>query len=248
MSIRVTIALVLLALPMAGQAALRMADLADREAVIEHAAHVGDVRYLAELSLELEAEKGRGAAEALVPYYAALAAYRAAELDDDIDFRVGVLLDRCVENARRALKVDAKFAEAMALIGACHGLAASRQPLSAIIAGNFSARELKRAMAIAPENPRVRLLNAITVMRRFEDDDRRIQARGDLQAALAAFERPAAGQPDLPGWGEEHAHLWLARALRLDGDLQGARDHVEQAHLLSPAGSSVPERVSALRR
>ncbi|MEO0617629.1 MAG: hypothetical protein AAFY69_15980, partial [Pseudomonadota bacterium] len=98
MTYRLATLLVLLLLPLLGEAALRMADLADREAVIEHASHMGDVRYLAELSVELEGEKGRGDAAPLVPYYAALAAYRAAELDDDIDFRVGVLLDRCIEN------------------------------------------------------------------------------------------------------------------------------------------------------
>ena len=248
MTYRLATLLVLLLLPLAGDAALRMADLADREAVIEHATHMGDARYLAELSLELAGEKGRGAAAPLVPYYAALAAYRAAEIDDDIEFRVGVLLDRCIENARNALEIDEKFAEAMALIGACHGLAASRQPLSAIIAGNFSARELKRAIALAPENPRVRLLNAVTVLRRFEDATRRVQAKGDLETALTAYEKPAEGQPDLPSWGEEHAHLWLAEALRRDGELQRARDHVEQARLLSPPATQVPERITALRR
>ena len=239
---------VLLAVPSGAGAALSMADLADREAVIEYAAHAGDVRYLVEISRELADEKGRGAATALVPYYAALAAYRAAELDDDIDFRVGVLLDRCIENARRAVDIDDRLAEAMALIGACHGLAASRQPLSAIIAGNFSARELKRAIAIDPENPRVRMLNAVTVLRRFDDASRRSQARADLVAALAAFERPEPGAAPLPSWGEEHAHLWLAEVLRREGDPQGARDHLEQSLLLSPPATRVPQRVTALAR
>ena len=246
---RVLIAItVLLVAPGGARAALRVADLADREAVIEYAAHTGDVRYLDQISRELADEKGRGAAAALVPYYAALAAYRAAELDDDIDFRVGVLLDRCIENARRAVDIDERMAEAMALIGACHGLAASRQPLSAIIAGNFSARELKRALAIDPENPRVRLLNAITVLRRFDDASRREQARVDLVAALAAFERPQPGAAALPSWGEEHAHVWLAEVLRRDGDPQAARDHLEQSLLLSPPATRVPQQVTALAR
>lgn len=248
MAIRVLAILLLAAVPAAAGAALSMADLADREAVIEHASHVGDVRYLDALSRELSEEKGRGAAAPLVPYYAALASYRAAELDDDIDFNVGVLLDRCIENARAALKIDETLADAMALIGACHGLAASRQPLSAIIAGNFSARELKRALALDPENPRVRMLNAVTLLRRFEDKTRRVQARSDLVAAISAFERPEPGRPELPSWGEEHAHAWLAEALRLDGDLQAARDHLEQSRLLSPPSSRVPARITALAR
>ncbi|MEM8547359.1 MAG: hypothetical protein AAGF46_04260, partial [Pseudomonadota bacterium] len=85
---------------------MKAADFIDREAVIEHAAHTGDVAYLNTLSLTLADEKGRGRFEKLTHYYAALAAYRAAEQDEDIEFRVGVLLDRCVDEARAAWTLD----------------------------------------------------------------------------------------------------------------------------------------------
>ena len=223
------------ALATPAQAALKASELADRAAVIEFAAHTGDLGYLAEISEVLANEKARGDAQKLVHYYAALAAYRAAELDTDIDFRMGVLLDRCIEQGKKAIRLDREFADALALVGACHGLAASRQPLSAIIAGNFSARELKKAVSMAPENPRVLLLNGITLLRRFDDPTRLQLAREQLLAAVDAYESFAdLYRPGAPGWGEEQAHFWLANvAVRL-GDKVAARDHLEQALLIAP--------------
>ncbi|MEO0575278.1 MAG: hypothetical protein AAF004_07430 [Pseudomonadota bacterium] len=230
-------------------AALKAADLTDRAAVIEYASHTADVAYLATLSQSLGDEKARGKLEKLPHYYAALAAYRAAELDEDIELRVGVLLDRCVDEARKAIKIDPEFSEAMALAGACHGLAAARQPLSAIISGNFSARELKRAVKAAPENPRVLLLHAATLLRRYDDQGRVAQARDTLYRALSIFERfedqPADG---FPSWGEARVHLWLSRVATLTGDATAARDHLEQALLIAPALKPAKQMLAAIGR
>lgn len=230
-------------------AALKAADLIDRAAVIEYASHTGDVAYLANLSQTMADEKARGKLQVLPHYYAALAAYRAAELDEDIELRVGVLLDRCVDEARKAIKLDPQFVEAMALAGACHGLAASRQPLSAIISGNFSARELKRALKAAPENPRVLLLHAATLLRRYDDQGRVAQATDALYQALAIFERfedrPADG---FPAWGEARVHLWLSRVANLTGDSKMARDHLEQALLIAPELKPAKTMLAALGR
>lgn len=220
-------------LPLA--AALRPAELADRAAVIEYTAHVGDFRRLTEISEQLADETARGETQKFVHYYAALAAYRAAELDEDIEFRVGVLLDRCVEQGKAALKLDREFADGLALVAACHGLAAARQPLAAIVAGNFSAREMKRALKLAPENPRVLLLHASTLMRRYQDSDRLQQAEQSLHEALSLYQRFVdLGNPKSPQWGEEHAHLWMARLAIINGDKVLARDHLEQAVLIAP--------------
>ncbi|MEO1420900.1 MAG: hypothetical protein AAFU66_08115, partial [Pseudomonadota bacterium] len=111
-------------------AAMKVADLKDREAIIEYASQTGDWRYLTRLSMLLADEKARGDAAPLPHYYAALAAYRAAEIDEDVELRVGVLLDRCIDQTKAALKLRPQWSEALALAGACHGLAAQRQPLS----------------------------------------------------------------------------------------------------------------------
>ena len=160
-----------------------------------------------------------------------------------------MLLDRCVDEARKAIKIDPQFAEAMALAGACHGLAASRQPLSAIISGNFSARELKRAVKLAPENPRVLLLHAATLLRRYDDQGRVAQAREALYQALAIYERfedqPRAGYPT---WGEARVHVWLAKVATLANDPTTARDHLEQALLIAPALQSAQTALNSTRR
>ncbi len=238
-----------LLLPVAASGALKPNELADRAAVIEYMAHTGDIGYLAEISEVLSGEKARGDAQKFVHYYAALAAYRAAELDDDVEFRMGVLLDRCIDQGKKAAKLDREFADALALIGACHGLAASRQPLSAIIAGNFAARELKKALAIAPENPRVLLLNAVTLLRRFDDPDRLEIARTQLVHAIEAYDSFAdLYRPNQPGWGEEQAHFWLADVSERLGDRVAARDHLEQALLIAPQMRVAQNRFANLGR
>jgi hypothetical protein len=217
-------------------AAMKAPELADRAAVIQYASFTGDVRRLAELSETLSAESARGDLQVLVHYYSAYAAYRAAELDDDLEYRVGILLDRCVDEARAAIRLDRDFAEAHALIGACHGLAAARRPLSAIVAGNFSARELRRALALAPDNPRVLLLNAVTQRRRISDGGfRDEQAARQLREALRLFESdaPADGVAS-PDWGEAEAHLRLAELAMAQQAHSVARDHLERALLIAP--------------
>jgi len=216
-------------------AAMKVADLKDREAIIEYASQTGDWRYLTRLSMLLADEKARGDAAPLPHYYAALAAYRAAEIDEDVELRVGVLLDRCIEQTKAALKLRPQWSEALALAGACHGLAAQRQPLSALIAGNFAARELKQALVVNPENPRAKMLQAVTWLRRFEDPDRIELARQMLVEAVASFERfPNPTMEGGPTWGEEHAHYWLAYIAQLQRDKSLARDHLEQALLIAP--------------
>ncbi|MEL7023756.1 MAG: hypothetical protein AAGL69_08400 [Pseudomonadota bacterium] len=216
-------------------AALKVADLKDRAAVIEYASQTGDWTYLTRLSMLLADEKARGDAAPLPHYYAALAAYRAAEIDEDVELRVGVLLDRCIDQTKAALKIRPDWSEALALAGACHGLAARRQPLSALIAGNFAARELKQALVINPENPRAMLLQAVTLLRRFEDPDRVALARQLLVDAIARFEQfPSPTMDGGPTWGEEHAHFWLAHVASLNRDTSAARDHLEQALLIAP--------------
>ena len=231
------------------QSALRAPDLVDREAVIEYAAQVRDVGYLSRLSESLALEKARGDAAPLPHYYAALAAYRAAEIDEDVELRVGVLLDRCLDQVREALKLRPEWPEALALAGACHGLAAQRQPLSAIIAGNFAAREHRQSLALAPENPRVLLLQAVTMLRRFEDPDRVAQAEAFLLRSVAAFGEfapaPIAGGPS---WGEEQAHYWLGYIATLRGDKVTAREHLERALLIAPEHGDARVAFAALGR
>ncbi|MEN7342140.1 MAG: hypothetical protein AAAFM81_04325 [Pseudomonadota bacterium] len=219
----------------AGHAAMRAAELADTEAIIEYASHVDDFRHLTQVSELLVDESARGDLQKLVHYYSALAAYRAAEIDEDIEFRVGVLLDRCIDQGKAALKIDPEYADALALMGACHGLAASRQPLSAIVSGNFSARELKRALVLEPENPRVQLLQAVTLLRRYETGVRMQQARDALARSLQLYDEFVDLEQDGgPQWGREHAHLWMARLARKDEQPALARDHLEQALLIAP--------------
>lgn len=230
-------------------AAMKAPELADRAAVIQYASFTADVKRLVELSEALAAETARGELQVRVHYYSAYAAYRAAEIDDDLELRVGVLLDRCVEQARKAIKLDREYAEAHALIGACHGLAAARRPLAAIVAGNFSARELRRALSLAPANPRVLILNAVTQRRRSSDGAfRDEQAERQLTEAVRVFESSAAvGNGADPTWGEAEAHLLLAELAIARNARSDARDHVERALLIAPDYAAARKRLDALR-
>ena len=144
------------------------------------------------------------------------------------------MLEHCVDQARAAIKLDSEFSEAFALSGACHGLAAAKQPILAVLAAALSGRHLAKARELAPENPRVLLLSAITALRRHGEAATGL-ARQQLNRASVLFSEFAADEGIATAqWGEVDTHIWLGRLNAIAHQKASARDHYEQALLLAP--------------
>ena len=92
---------------------------------------------------------------------------------------------------------------------------------------------MRRALALAPKNPRVLLLEAIEVHARSQGTAPE-GTLATLQQSVAAFETERAGSGVVPSWGEAEAYTFLARDYLARGDAIAARGALEHALLMAP--------------
>jgi tetratricopeptide (TPR) repeat protein len=213
----------------------------DIESRIQYGYFTEDARALNSLRQQLP-----GAAEdKLRAYYGALLAYRLTQVlvrpqdsgqpgqavADSAKGQGRELLDRCVAALDPVLAADREFAEGFALQAACLGLAADLDMWwRALVTGVRSGSQLRRAVQLAPGNPRVLLLQAASDSGRAGGD----KALAELKRAIAAFEAERGESAHLPAWGAPEAYVLEARIYLKRGDAVRARDSLERALLLAP--------------
>jgi len=168
-------------------------------------------------------------------YYAALLAYRLALLAKDDEDRAWPFAQQCVDSLNRVLVLDTGSAEALALQAACLALQSDLDPWRSPLAAPLSLSRIDKALKLAPDNPRVLLLGALSARDRprlFGGDDQ--QAFRLMQRAVTAFERHSAQPESLPGWGAADAFTDLARDYLGLGETLQARNVLERALLIAP--------------
>jgi tetratricopeptide (TPR) repeat protein len=92
-----------------------------------------------------------------------------------------------------------------------------------------------KAVALAPRNPRVLMLRAVSAWYKpaaFGGGEEK--ARTLLQQALQAFSADAPARP-LPAWGRAEAYAWLGQMEAKAGNREAARAAYDQALALAPA-------------
>jgi Tetratricopeptide repeat len=192
----------------------------DLESRIEYGYYTEDARELARLAPTLAADESH---DKLHDYYVGLLAWRQALLASPAGSGAAFAA-RCVSSLDAALATQSDFAEALALQAACRlAPGGGPAPLSTYRAHH----ELEQALQLAPGNPRVLLLDAMT-------DGNRERALAKLRRAAAAFEGERRGADHVPGWGAPQVYLLLGRNLLEHGDPAGARDALERVLLLAP--------------
>lgn len=210
----------------------------DIESRIQYGYFTEDTRALDNLSQELSTANAQ---DKLTSYYSGLLAYRMMQLSmsdpdgkapgESSKARARQLVDRCVESLDGALKIQKDFAEALALQSACLGMAADLEFWRAPFSGSRSGAQLRRALELAPDNPRVLFLQAVVDYERSDNEARTLQ---ELKKAIAAFEAERRGVEHVPGWGAADAYCLLARIYLEQGEALPARDALEHALLLAP--------------
>ncbi|MGB6605089.1 MAG: tetratricopeptide repeat protein [Steroidobacteraceae bacterium] len=203
----------------------------DLESRIEYGYYTGDARALARLVPALAADESH---DRLHEYYTGLLAWRQALLATPAGSGEKFAA-RCVASLDAALAAQSDFAEALALRAACRlapaELGGGYAPLSTFRAH----REMGEALRLAPDNPRVLLLDALSDYRlSASQGGNRERALVELRRATAAFESERRAADHVPGWGAPDAYLLLGRDLLDHGDPAGARDALERALLLAP--------------
>lgn len=135
----------------------------------------------------------------------------------------------------RALGSDPKFADALVLRAALQGLALRFVPGAGMSLGQEILEQNTRARGMAPANPRVQLLVAISVMHQPDFVGGGPKAARELfEHAIALYD--AAGDHDAIdiAWGREDAYLWSGRCLAALGDWAGARARYLQVLAIAP--------------
>lgn len=206
-------------------------ELADLAARVQYAVYSEDARWLAETRRELAELRLRGGLVPLGHYQHAYAGYRLAELAPD----EGGGLEVCIEQAERALDEDQGFADAKALLGACHALEAHRDLVPSPLSTRRAARHLGEALELAPDNPRVLLLAAVSVAREPGlGKTLGVEPGVLLMEAERQFRTPLAVPAGYPDWGEAEVKLRRAEAHLAAGRRVAARNALEEALLLAP--------------
>jgi hypothetical protein len=219
-------------LPIAAQAAEKPNWL-DMESRIQYSYYTEDVRALDNVRELLGPSDSDSA---MRRYYVGLANYRSSQLAFARDkSRAKAAAEACVENLDAGAKLQSDSADGLALESACLELLASLQAWRAPFAASKSGSLIERARHAAPKNPRVLLLDAVSLYERPKaseaDKNRALQG---FQQAAAAFEAERRETEHLPGWGAAEAYVYLAKCqLDRGATLQG-RDALERALLIAP--------------
>lgn len=143
-------------------------------------------------------------------------------------------LEQAVKMLEEALEIDPEFAEAQALLGSCYGQMADGI-FSGMKYGPKSEKAMEKAKELAPDNPRVVMLDAIGTL--FKPS----MFGGSTEGAIKGFER-AAGlfenwQPPnvfAPRWGHAEVYAWLGQAYAMDEQYEKARKAYREALKVKP--------------
>ena len=205
---------------------------------IERAALAGSGRELRAVRIDLLRQLMRPAEQApgqsLLEYAIAYVGYRLANLGDVPAQEQADLVDDAVERLEALVNDDPEYTEAHALLGSLYGLQIGRDASRGVVLGVRASGALDRAEAVAPDNPRVALLQGISAFHkpaRFGGGLDRAERL--LRRSLDLFSREPLDKP-WPNWGRFDAHVWLGQTLARRNDPAGARAEYEAALSLAP--------------
>jgi len=172
---------------------------------------------------------------ALAHYYVGLARYRTINLVQDDEDQTLRYMNDAINHLEEAIELKPNFAEAHALLSGLYGQKTGMQPFKAMTLGPKSDRAMERAKELAPENPRVMLIDGTG------DYFKPSMFGGDKDAALKKFERAAqlaaqeqVDDPLMPSWGYAEAYAWIGYAHMEADRTKEARHAFERALEINP--------------
>jgi tetratricopeptide (TPR) repeat protein len=173
----------------------------------------------------------------------ALAGWRATPLllnQESTRPQARAALDAGLAHCDAALKLDAADAEALALKGSLQAFVLSLEPGSAMTLGPECGANLKRAVTLAPKDPRVHLLQAIfTLHAPAFFGGGADKALPGFARAIELFATDAPGDSTAPAWGRDDALLWAGQAEAKLGHTKEAGEYYQRALAANPSNGWV---------
>lgn len=198
----------------------------------------------------LEAELAEESPDTLwQPYYRAMAAFRlGGMLRLPIDER-GAALERAAEHLEAMEPATAaEESEKLILMGCIAGLLVRHTSWRKSLRGWDSQRALKRALELAPGNPRAvwaqALADAALARPGSAEELEAVTLLKKAERLLESWETRKSG--DIPAWGRDEIFLWQADLLRRRGELEPARAACRRALAITPNLLSAQRLLAAL--
>lgn len=184
-------------------------------------------------------------------YHVALADYRLITfcLSSKMNEEAEKFLAEAKKYLEKAMTVDPSFGEACALYGYLLGFEIALHPERAMTLGLSIADYFSRASAKEPENPRIHLLQGISLFYTPQEygggADRAVSP---LTKAVDLFEREVITDPFKPSWGKEEALTYLAMAYKQKKDNEKARELLMKALQVNPDFGFARRELSSLEK
>jgi len=145
------------------------------------------------------------------------------------------LVDAGIHHLEKAIQHDKNFAEAYALIASLYGEKIGSNSLLGVSLGPKSGVFMRKALKLAPENPRVVYLDAVS--KNFTPamfGGSKEKAINGLYRAGELFAKWQSSDPLAPDWGHAECYAWLGRILTEQNKFSEARAAYEKSLTLRP--------------
>lgn len=219
-----------------------MAEIDDAAARIQYAFYTGDARAIEEVLTLVdgfEVESGLAAAKS---YQLAYGNWKLAQLyiEPQTEGRsraananqakslASKAAQTCAGHAKAAIAQDPRMSDVYAIEAICEGFSTS--PRSGGLMPCARSKSLKTALTLEPDNPRVRLIEALCITGIAADP----ASLDRWRAVVASFEAAPPSRPGKPDWGHVEALTLLGESCLQRGDTVAARDALERALVLAP--------------
>lgn len=204
--------------------------------LIHHGVSAADAEALRQAKTLLDSAGRDHRMVPLVHYYRGYIDYHfAVSVERMQKERAGTYLDSAVRNLEAAIAADKGFAEAYALLASCYGLKTALTPLKGIVWGQRAKSLFGQARRLAPRNPRVAFLEALSVYNTPPlfggGKEKGLSA---LKEAARLFEEWQQTDSLQPEWGREIAYAWIGRAHMERREYILAREAFDKALAINP--------------
>jgi tetratricopeptide (TPR) repeat protein len=216
----------------------------DKAAVDEHlitikaeqqeAVNQGDIEKLKEISSKLERLSTFGDKKWLVDYYLALNNYRISSILYDDKEMSQKYLESAKELIQKSIEGKDDFADSHALFTSILGMEIGFKPQLGMINGMKSAKEIEKAKKLAPENPRVYMIDGTGKLYTPAIFG------GGVDKAIKLFEKSEElfkeedDRGIYPDWGNDEVYVWLGNAYKEKGKDSTAIQYYKKALEVNP--------------
>lgn len=230
----------------------------DKVAVDEHliaikaeqqeAVNQGDIKKLKEISSKLERLSTFGDKKWLVDYYLALNNYKIGSIFYEDKEESAKYLESAKELIQKSIEGKNDFADSHALFTSILGMEISFKPQLGMINGIKSAKEIEKAKKLAPDNPRVYMIDGTGKLYTPA------MFGGGVDKAIALFEKSEElfkkeeDRGIYPDWGKDEVYVWLGNAYKEKEEDSTAVEFYKKALEINPDNGWAKELLKVLEQ